>query len=89
MTATRDLSAEVTDLSSQVEKLRTAQMRAEAAVSAAEEEHRRAMDRLTAEFGVSSVEEARSLLDELGTDVEKELDEIRRQLAVASGGSHE
>ena len=85
MTATTDLSTEVATLTTQVEKLRAEQLRASAVAEAAEADYRRALDKLVEEFGVESLDEARSLLAQLDAEVESGVAEIRRQLAIANG----
>lgn len=78
---TRDLSAEVTEVSASVERLRTQQLRAEVLLSAAIAEEQRVLDKLKTEFNVDSPEAAQLLLDELDVQVAEELNLIRSKLA--------
>lgn len=87
MTSSRDLSAEVTTLSAEVERLKTIQLRAEAEAAAAQAEYERALERLRGEFGVDSLTAAKALLESLDVQVAQELDRVRSGLAVANGSS--
>jgi hypothetical protein len=82
---TSDLASDVASLSAEVERLRATQLRAEASAEAAQGEYDRAMAKLSAEFGVSSVEEALLLLGELESQVASHLETAREQLAMANG----
>jgi hypothetical protein len=83
--STRDLSAEVAAASADVERLKTAQMRAEAAAEAADAEYARALAKLKDEFDVDTVESAAVLLRELDGRVNAELDIVQAKLAEANG----
>jgi hypothetical protein len=82
---TSDLASDVASLSAEVERLRAAQVRAEAAAEAAQGEYDRALAKLAEEFGVASVEEASALLTELEAEVTSHLETARSQLAKANG----
>lgn len=81
-TSTRDLTSEVTSIRDTVDKLRTEQARAEARLSAAEEEHSRLLARLRTEFGVESLEAAQQLLSELDKQIMTEMNSVREQLSL-------
>lgn len=85
MTAFFDLASGVAELSAEVEQLRATQLRAEAAAAAAQGEYDRALAKLTDEFGISSLEEARALLSQLDDQVAEQLAQARASLTLANG----
>lgn len=84
---TSDLTVAVASLSAEVERLRAVQVRAEAAAEAAQGEYDRALVKLSEEFEVTSVEEARTLLAKLEAEVTSHLETARMLLAKANGSS--
>jgi hypothetical protein len=87
MVQARDLAAEVSTLHAEVDQLRSDQLRAEAAATAAQGEYERALAKLQTEFGIETVAEARALMEQLDAQVEQELAKVREQLVAANGAS--
>jgi hypothetical protein len=77
----RDFKSEVVELSSQIDSRRDEQARAEARAAAAQEELNRLLEKLKTEFGVESIDAARSLLADLESRLSQEIGDIRSQLS--------
>lgn len=80
---TDSVEQEVAALKRQAEEMAAAQQRAVAQAEAAEAEHARLLERLSAEFGVSSVEEAQALLERLDAELAAEIASVRAGLEAA------
>lgn len=74
---------EVADLKRRAEQLSAAQQRLVAQAEAAEEDYERLLGKLRAEFGVSSVEEARALLEKVDAELSSEIASVRSALESA------
>jgi predicted nucleic acid-binding Zn-ribbon protein len=74
---------EVAALKRAAEELRSRQQRLVAQAEAAEAEAGRALERLQADFGVSSVEEAEALLAKIDAELASEIAAVREGLRAA------
>lgn len=80
---TDPVEQEVASLKARAEQAAATQQRLIAQAEAAEAEHARLLARLQEEFGVSSVEEAQTLLDKVDAELAAEIATVRAALEAA------
>jgi outer membrane murein-binding lipoprotein Lpp len=77
------IETDVAKLKAEAERARDEQNRLQAQVEAAEAEESRLLAKLSEEFGVSSVEEAETLLSKIDTELAAEMQTVRTALDAA------
>lgn len=78
-----EVERQVSDLKAAAERLAAEQQKLVAQAEAAGEDEQRLLTKLREEFGVSSIEEAQTLLDKINAQLSAEMSTVREQLAAA------